>query len=159
MTPGIKALEKAGVVFKVHEYEACGSGELGWGEEAAAAMGVDPATVFKTLVIRLNAADDFAVAVVPVQGLLDLRATARVFGAKKASMCEPQAAQRLTGYVLGGISPFGQKRRLALVLDDAARDCPTIHVSGGRRGLEIEIAPQALLDVTGGIWGAVGRED
>jgi len=157
VTPAIKALDKTGVAFTVHEYEADGSSELGWGEEAAAAMGVDPASVFKTLVIKLQGPDRYAVAVVPVQKLLDLRATARVFGAKKAVMSEPEAAARLTGYVLGGISPFGQKRRLALVLDESARALPTIHVSGGRRGLEIEIAPQSLVDVTAGVWGEIGR--
>jgi len=142
MTPAIKALEQAGVTFNVHEYEARSTNEFtkgasdrtepGWGAEAAAAMGVDPACVFKTLVIKLQGADVYAVAVVPVEHLLDLRAAARVFGVKKAVMSEPDAAQRMTGYVLGGISPFGQKRRLKLVLDESARAFSAIHVSGRR---------------------------
>jgi len=157
MTPAIKALEQAGVDFKVHEYEARGTREFSRGTSDRAQPGWGE--VFKTLVIQLQGGDAYAVAVVPVAHLLDLRAAARAFGAKKASMSEPDAAQRMTGYVLGGISPFGQKRRLALVLDESARAFSTIHVSGGRRGLEIEVAPQTLVDVTAGQWGVVARTD
>lgn len=149
MTPAVNALEKAGVAFTLHQYKS-GGGDLGWGEEAAAAMGVDPRCVFKTLVVQLHGADGYAVAVVPVSQMLDLSAVARALGVKKATMSEPDVAMRLTGYVLGGISPFGQKRRLPLALDESAMSHDVIHVSGGRRGLEIEIAPGDLLRVTAG---------
>ncbi len=159
MTPAVKALEKAGVAFRLHQYKA-GDSDLGWGEEAAAAMGVDPACVFKTLIAKLQggAAQGYVVAVVPVSLMLDLPAVARVFGAKKAMMSEPDAATRMTGYVLGGISPFGQKRRLPLALDQSAMAFDAIHVSGGRRGVEIEIAPADLLQATAGVCDEIARQ-
>ncbi|MFW6345913.1 MAG: Cys-tRNA(Pro) deacylase, partial [Halomonas sp.] len=142
MTPAIRALEQAGVDFSVAEY-AHDSRSPAYGEEAAVALGLSPEVVFKTLIARL---DDgrLAVAMVPVSGQLDLKAMARAAGARKARLAEAEEAERATGYVVGGISPLGQKRRLPAYLDASAEALPAIHVSGGRRGLEIRLAPGDL---------------
>jgi Cys-tRNA(Pro)/Cys-tRNA(Cys) deacylase len=147
MTPAVKQLERAGVAFTLAEY-AHDPRTPAYGEEAARALGLSPDEVFKTLLVKL---DDgrLAVAIVPVAGQLDLKALARAAGARRAAMAEPEAAQRATGYVVGGISPLGQKRRLATFLDESAAALPAIHVSGGRRGLEIRLAPADLVRLTG----------
>ncbi len=147
MTPAVKALEKAGVAFSLASYEH-DPRTLAYGEEAARALGLSPDEVFKTLLARL---DDgrLVVAIVPVSGQLDLKALARAAGARKAVMAEAEAAERATGYVLGGISPLGQKKRLATFLDASAERFEAIHVSGGRRGLEIRLVPQDLMLLTG----------
>ncbi|MDI5932224.1 Cys-tRNA(Pro) deacylase [Halomonas kalidii] len=147
MTPAVKALEKAGVAFSLASY-AHDPRTPAYGEEAARALGLSPDAVFKTLLARL---DDgrLVVAIVPVSGQLDLKALARAAGARKAVMAEAEAAERATGYVLGGISPLGQKKRLATFLDASAERFGTIHVSGGRRGLEIRLVPQDLMLLTG----------
>ncbi|WP_136249286.1 Cys-tRNA(Pro) deacylase [Halomonas borealis] len=139
MTPAVKALEKANVTFDTASY-AHDPRRPAYGEEAAEALGLPPATVFKTLLAQL---DDgrLAMAIVPVPAQLDLKALARVAGARKARMAEPAEAERATGYVVGGISPLGQKKRLPAFIDASAEALPRIHVSGGRRGLEIELAP------------------
>jgi len=164
MTPAIKFLEAAGVPFTVHKYDAdhedSAQSDVGWGNAAANALGLDPQSVFKTLVVAVdNPAKRMthAVAVLPVAEKLDFRAMSEALGAKRAAMANPADAQRLTGYVLGGISPFGQKRPLPLVLHRTASAFETIHVSGGRRGLEIEIAPDVLLKVTQGVTHAITR--
>jgi Cys-tRNA(Pro)/Cys-tRNA(Cys) deacylase len=141
-TPATVALTKAGVDFRVHEYDHAVS--HGWGAEAAEALGLDAARVFKTLLVE---ADGPVVAIVPVSAQLDLKALAATCEAKRAALMEAAAAQRRTGYVLGGISPFGQKQRAPTVLDASAPDHPTISVSGGRRGLELEVAPADLVRV------------
>ncbi|WP_404295758.1 Cys-tRNA(Pro) deacylase [Halomonas sp.] len=143
MTPAVKQLETAGVAFRLAEYEH-DPRTPGYGEEAARALGLSPHEVFKTLLAKL---DDgrLAVAIVPVSHRLDLKALARAAGARRAAMAEAEEAQRATGYVLGGISPLGQKRRLPTLLDESAQGLPTIHVSGGRRGLEICVAPADLM--------------
>lgn len=143
MTPAVKQLETAGVAFRLAEYEH-DPRTPGYGEEAARALGLSPHEVFKTLLAKL---DDgrLAVAIVPVSHRLDLKALARAAGARRAAMAEAEEAQRATGYVLGGISPLGQKRRLPTLLDESAQGLPTIHVSGGRRGLEICLAPADLM--------------
>jgi len=152
MTPAVKALEKAGIQHQVHRYKAGSESELGWGEEAAVALGIQPEQVFKTLVVELSGADStHAVAVLPVDRKLDLRAASSALGAKRIKMADPGDAQRLTGYVTGGISPFGQRRRLPMLLDASAAGFSAIHVSGGRRGLEIEIAPDDFTRVTGAL--------
>jgi Cys-tRNA(Pro)/Cys-tRNA(Cys) deacylase len=112
-------------------------------------MGADPTRVFKTLVVRVD--DDLAVAIVPVGGDADLKAVAAAFGAKRASMASPAEAERATGYVVGGISPLGQRRRLPVVLDTTAMGNDTVFVSGGRRGLELELAPDDLVRVTAAV--------
>jgi Cys-tRNA(Pro)/Cys-tRNA(Cys) deacylase len=142
-TPATVALERAGIPFRVHEYDHAVT--HGYGAEAAEALGLDPARVFKTLMAR---ADDVpVVAVVPVSGQLGLKALAAACGAKRAALMEAAAAQRRTGYVLGGISPFGQKQRSRTVVDESALGLDTMFVSGGRRGLEIEVAPADLVRV------------
>jgi len=153
MTPAVRHARTAGIAFETAAYTAVPRAPS-YGEEAARALGVAPARVFKTLVVDLGA-DGAAVAVVPVSGWLDLRAVAAHFGAKRAALADPAVAERLTGYVVGGISPLGQRRRLPLVLDSSASDYPTIYVSAGRRGLEIILAPDDLLTLCEGTYGAI----
>ena len=148
MTPAITALEAAGIPFSVHEYEH-EADDRGFGVEAAEKLGLDPLQVFKTLVVTLDAAQ--VVAIVPVAGQLALKAVARALGGKRADMCPPDTAERVTGYVLGGISPFGQKRRLPTVVDELALASGTVYVSGGRRGLDLGVAPQQMIDHLGAV--------
>jgi Cys-tRNA(Pro)/Cys-tRNA(Cys) deacylase len=153
-TPAIAAANAAGIAFTVHEYaHACGA--AAWGPEAAAALGVDPARVLKTLVV--DASGDLVVAVLPVETELDLKALARVAGAKHARLAPQAVAERATGYVVGGISPLGQKQQLATVIDDSAREHDTVHVSAGRRGLELELRPADLLALTHARFAAIAR--
>jgi Cys-tRNA(Pro)/Cys-tRNA(Cys) deacylase len=157
VTPALKAAAAAGIAVTAHEYvhdPASGN----YGMEAAQALGLDPARVFKTLLVVLNGeARRLAVAVVPVAGQLDLKAMARACRAKKAEMAEPAQAERATGYVVGGISPLGQKRRLPTVVDASAQAFATVFVSGGRRGLDIEIAPADLLRLCDAQLAAIGK--
>lgn len=143
MTPGIKALERAGVTHRIHQYQHDQSTES-WGEEAAKKLGIDPARVFKTLVMTLDT-QELVVALVPVNSRLSLKALAREAGSKKAGMANPQAVERSTGYILGGVCVLGQKKPLRTFLDDSVSQFSTIYVSAGRRGLEIELAPDDLL--------------
>lgn len=143
-TPATVVLERAGVRFVVHEFEH-DPAERSYGRAAAEALGVDEARVFKTLLADVDASP--AVAIVPVAGQLSLKSLAGALGKKRAEMLDPQVAERLTGYVVGGISPFGQKKRLPTVLDETARAFETIFVSGGKRGLDLEVAPADLLRV------------
>lgn len=143
-TPALVALAKAGVAHTAQEFEHDGS-DRNYGKLAAAALGVDEARVFKTLLVVADGRP--AVGIVPVAGQLSLKGVAAALGAKKAEMCDPAVAQRLTGYVVGGISPFGQKKRLPTVLDASASGFATIFVSGGRRGLDVEVAPSDLVRV------------
>lgn len=147
-TPATVALDRAGVAYTVHPYEH-DARAASYGLEAAAALGVDPGRVFKTLLASLDGS--LVVGIVPVSGQLDLKALARVLGGSKAVMAEVADAERVTGYVAGGISPVGQKRRLRTVLDSSALEHPTIYVSGGRRGLDLEIVPADLVAITGAI--------
>ena len=157
MTPAIKAARAAGVAIEVHEYRH-DPANTHYGLEAAEALGLDPERVFKTLLVALNGdARKLAVAVVPVTGQLDLKAMAAACKAKKAEMADPAAAQRSTGYVVGGISPLGQKKRLPTVLDSSATAFPTIFVSGGRRGLDIEIIPDDLIRLCTAQTAAIGK--
>ena len=148
------ALERAGVAFEVRAYEH-DPGAESYGLEAAASLGVDPARVFKTLLVEADGA--LAVGIVPVDTLLDLKAVAAVLGAKKAVMAQPADAERVTGYVVGGISPLGQRRRLPTVLDSSALEHPTVLVSGGRRGLDLELSPRDLLTLVEGTAAPVAR--
>lgn len=148
------ALERAGVTFEVRAYEH-DPGAESYGLEAAASLGVDPARVFKTLLVEADGA--LAVGIVPVDTLLDLKAVAAVLGAKKAVMAQPADAERVTGYVVGGISPLGQRRRLPTVLDSSALEHPTVLVSGGRRGLDLELSPRDLLTLVEGTAAPVAR--
>ena len=140
-TPAIAAAARAGVAFTVHEYRHDPRAES-FGLEAVDKLGLDAARVFKTLVADVDGA--LIVAVVPVEAQLDLRALG-----KRARMADASAAERATGYVAGGISPLGQRRPLPTVVDASALDHDTIHVSAGRRGLELELAPADLVELTG----------
>lgn len=147
-TPAIVALTRAGVAFALHPY-AHADGERHFGDEATAALGLDPARVFKTLVGDLGGVrGSLGVAVVPVAQQLDLKAFALALGAKKAALADPAAAQRSSGYVLGGISPLGQRTALPTVVDASALSFSTVFVSGGRRGLQVELSPTDLVAVT-----------
>ena len=148
-TPAIVQLESAHVPFTVHAFEHDGS-DRGFGLAAAEALGVEPDRVFKTLVADVTDAGGAAtraVGIVPVTSKLSLKDLASALGAKRAEMCDPRAAERLTGYVVGGISPFGQKRRLPTVIDETCELHDTVFVSGGRRGVDLEVAPAALVAI------------
>jgi Cys-tRNA(Pro)/Cys-tRNA(Cys) deacylase len=142
VTPAVKALEAAGVPFTVHEY-AHDPTVRGFGLEAAGVLGLDPDQVFKTLVV--NADGEPAVAIVPVSGHLSLKGVGAALGRKRVEMCDPAIAQRVTGYVLGGISPFGQRKLLPTVIDETCELYDTVYVSGGRRGLDLGVAPAHLI--------------
>lgn len=142
MTPAIELAKRSGIDFTIHQY-VHDPKHPSYGEEAAQKLGIDPARVFKTLVICLDARR-LAVAVVPVAAKLDLKAAAKALRAKRAAMADAGEAERATGYVLGGVSPLGQKRRLPTLIDDSARAARTLFVSAGRRGLEIELAAEDL---------------
>lgn len=154
-TPALLALEKAGVAHIPRPYEHDPNSDLGFGMEVATALGADPAHVFKTLLAAVDG--DLVVAIVPVSGKLDLKALASAVGGKKASMADKAAAERATGYVVGGISPFGQRTRLRTVVDTTALDLDTVIVSAGRRGLQVEVAPADLVRLTDATTAPIGR--
>lgn len=153
-TPATVVLTAAGIEFVLHEY-AHDPRASSYGLEAAEALGLDPARVLKTLMVSVDGR--LAVAVVPVSGKLDLKALARALGGSRAALAEQAAAERATGYVAGGISPLGQKRPHPTVVDTSALDHPTVFVSAGRRGLDLEISPAALVTATGATVAPVGR--
>lgn len=153
-TPATVALTRAGVPFTLHPYEH-DPRAASYGTEAAEALGVPAERVFKTLMAEVGGS--LVVAIVPVSGQLDLKALARAVGGGKAAMADPAAAERATGYVVGGISPFGQKRAHPTVLDDSALTHPTVLVSGGRRGLDLEISPADLVRVLEATTAQIGR--
>ncbi|WP_417661342.1 Cys-tRNA(Pro) deacylase [Pseudomonas sp.] len=156
MTPAIELLKKAKAQFQVHSYSHDPK-VASYGLEAADKLGLDPARVFKTL-LAASEKGELLVAVVPVAGSLDLKALASAAGVKKVDMADPTAAQRATGYLLGGISPLGQKKRLRTFIDTSAQHFPSIHVSAGRRGLEVELAGAVLAEHTCAQFAAIGRE-
>lgn len=152
MTPATRALEQAKVAHTVRSYEhdaTAAEAAGGYGLEAAAALGVEPARVLKTLLADVDGR--LVVAVVPVTGQLDLKAVAAAVGGKKARMADPGAAERATGYVVGGISPLGQRKRLTTVVDASALAHENVLVSAGRRGVDVELAPQDLVRLTGAV--------
>ncbi len=153
-TPATTTLSAASVAFTVHDYAHDPRTES-YGEEAATVLGVDADRVFKTLLAEVDGV--LTVAVVPVSGQLDLKALARAVGGRKASMADPKVAERSTGYVVGGISPLGQKRPHRTVVDATALDHPTVFVSAGRRGLEVELAPGDLVRLTAAVTAPIGR--
>jgi Cys-tRNA(Pro)/Cys-tRNA(Cys) deacylase len=155
-TPALRAAVRAGVPHQVHTYEH-DPAAASYGLEAAERLGVDAARVFKTLVCDIDGAK-LAIAVVPVAATLDLKAMARAAGGKRAAMAATADAERATGYVVGGISPVGQRRRLPTVVDRSAQGLETMFVSGGRRGLELELAPADLLSLTSGTLAPIARE-
>lgn len=148
MTPAINEAKKASIQYLVHEYQHDPLNES-YGLEAANKLGITESRVFKTLVVTIGN-KELAVGVVPVSSMLNMKLIAKALNAKKASMAEAAEVERSTGYVLGGVSPLGQKKKLKTVIDSSALDYPTVFVSAGRRGLEIELKPQDLLLLTNG---------
>jgi Cys-tRNA(Pro)/Cys-tRNA(Cys) deacylase len=144
-TPATVALTKAGLPFTTHAYEHDPAAKS-YGLEAAEALGLEAGQVFKTLLVEVDG--KLAVGVVPVDKQLDLKAVAAALSGKKAAMADPAAAERITGYVVGGISPIGQKRQLPTVVDSTATDHDTVYVSGGRRGLDLGLSPTDLISIT-----------
>ncbi|MBA2952333.1 Cys-tRNA(Pro) deacylase [Nocardioides sp. MAH-18] len=153
-TPATVALTRAELPFSLHEYDH-DPRATSYGLEAAEALGLEPERVFKTLMANVDGR--LAVGIVPVSGQLDLKALARALGGSKAAMADVAAAERATGYVAGGISPVGQKRAHPTVLDESAAGFDTIYVSGGRRGLDLGIAPDDLVTATGAILAPISR--
>ena len=154
-TPATGALRAAGITFTEHAYEH-DPAAANFGLEAADALGVEPDRVFKTLLADVDGR--LVVAIVPVTGKLDLKALAAAVGGKKAAMADPALAERRTGYVVGGISPIGQKTAHPTVLDETAELWDTVFVSGGRRGLDIELAPADLVRATGATTAAIAAD-
>ncbi len=144
MTPAVVELETAGIAFSIHEYDR-GDDLHDFGREAADALGLDHDQVFKTLVVIAD--DELAVAIVPVSCLLSMKLVAAALGAKRATMCASARAERSSGYVVGGISPIGQRKRLRTVIDESAELFDTVYVSGGKRGMDIGLAPADLIAV------------
>jgi len=155
MTPAILAARSAKITHQVHEY-AHDPSSPSYGVEAAEKLGLPQDRVFKTLVVTVDN-KALVVGVVPVASMLNMKALAKAMGAKKAAMAEPAEVERVTGYVLGGVSPLGQKKRLKTIIDTSARTFPTIYVSAGRRGLQIELNPRDLKKLTGGSFAEIGN--
>lgn len=153
-TPATVAAAKAGIDFTLHPYEV-EHGTDNYGAAVADALGVPRERLFKTLVAAVDG--ELTVGVVPVSGALDLKALAAATGGKRAQLAEPAAAERATGYVVGGISPLGQRRRLPTVVDESASGFDTILVSAGRRGLQIELNPADLVRLTGAVLAPIAR--
>lgn len=156
MTPALDLLKKARAEHRVHSYEHDAKA-ASYGLEAAEKLNLQPAQVFKTL-LAATEKGELLVAVVPVAGSLDLKALAQAAGAKKVEMADPAAAQRSTGYLLGGISPLGQKKRLRTFIDQTAQPFSTIFVSAGRRGLEVELSAAVLAQHTNAAFAHIARE-
>jgi Cys-tRNA(Pro)/Cys-tRNA(Cys) deacylase len=155
MTPAIDLLKKHRAEHRVHSYSHDPKA-ASYGLEAAEKLGLEPARVFKTL-LAASEKGELLVAVVPVAGSLDLKALALAAKVKKVEMADPAAAQRSTGYLLGGISPLGQKKALRTFIDASAEQHPSIYVSAGRRGLEVELTAELLAQLTGATFAALGR--
>lgn len=153
-TPATAALTRAGIAFDARSY-VHDAAETNFGAEAARKLGIAAERVYKTLLVEVDGA--LTVAVVPVNGKLDLKAVAVACGGKRAVMADPALAERKTGYVVGGISPLGQRTQLPTVIDDSARAYGTVLVSGGRRGFDIELAPADLAHECCATWAAIGR--
>lgn len=154
MTPAINAAKKAKITYVVHEYEHDPAAPS-YGLEAADKLGIDPERVFKTLVA--GSGRDMVVAIVPVAGKLDLKLLAKAVGQKKIAVADAKDVERVTGYVLGGVSPLGQKKLMKTVIDSSARNFDTMHVSAGRRGLEIELAADDLASLTRASFASIAK--
>lgn len=159
-TPAIRLLTQSGVAFRVHTFDnTLSAGDHGYGKAAADALGVDESRVFKTLLVRVHTGSGHAgskhdgpghghaVGIVPVSGTMSLKAMATALGAKRVEMLDTPTAERLTGYVVGGISPLGHRTRSSTVIDVSAFDHETIFVSGGKRGVDVELSPHDLLQM------------
>jgi Cys-tRNA(Pro)/Cys-tRNA(Cys) deacylase len=146
MTPAINAAKKKKIAYKIHQYTHDPAHDS-YGKEAAEKLGIEEERVYKTLIVQLDNGN-LTVAVVPVSSMLSMKHIAKAAGAKKAAMADKELVERTTGYVVGGVSPLGQKKRLSTVIDSSAENFPTIFVSAGRRGLEIELNPADLAALT-----------
>jgi Cys-tRNA(Pro)/Cys-tRNA(Cys) deacylase len=158
-TPATVALTRAGIAFTLRAYDHDPAAES-FGLEAASALGVEPERVLKTLLVNVDASTGsgrLAVGIVPVSGQLDLKAVAAAVGGKRAEMADPRLAERTTGYVVGGISPVGQRKQLPTVVDASALEFATVLVSAGKRGLDLELAPQDLVRVTAATVAPISR--
>ena len=157
MTPAIRLLQQKKITHRALEYHH-DPANSSYGMEAAEALGLDPSLVFKTLLVTLAGGKaEHAVAIVPVNQQLDLKAIASACGAKKATMCDPKIAERMTGYIVGGISPLAQKKRLSTVIDSSAESKPQVYVSGGKRGLDIELSAIDLAQLTNAKFYSIAR--
>jgi Cys-tRNA(Pro)/Cys-tRNA(Cys) deacylase len=156
MTPAIDVAREAGIEHQLHQYQH-DPASAGYGTEAAKELGLDPACVFKTLVVAVDT-KTLVVAIVPVNAMLSMKLIAKAASGKKAIMADKQQVQRSSGYVLGGVSPLGQKRPLATFIDESAQLFERIHVSAGQRGLEIELAPEDLATLTQGRFVALRQQ-
>lgn len=157
MTPGINVAKKSKVSYRLHEYSHDESSES-FGLEAAEKMGVPEERVFKTLVVSIDG-KELVVGVIPVSSMLSMKLIAKAVGAKKAVMADKNAVERSTGYVLGGVSPLGQRKRLKTIIDSSAKNHSTVYVSAGRRGLEIELSPDDLTKLTNGARAEICQRD
>ncbi|MEM8952288.1 MAG: Cys-tRNA(Pro) deacylase [Pseudomonadota bacterium] len=146
-TPATQALQRLGVAVRLHSYDF-DPGDFGIGEQAAMALGIEPARIFKTLIVMIDGKRP-AVALTPVAAETKLKTLAAALGGKRAAMAETSEAERLSGYVKGGISPFGQRQQLEAVVDHSVKDHDTVFVNGGRRGLQIELSPDDLIRTLG----------
>lgn len=157
MTPAINAAKKAKITYVIHEY-VHDAGNEAYGLEAADKLGLSAARVFKTLVVSVDSRT-LVVGIVPVSSMLSMKALAKAAGGKKAEMADKQDVMRATGYVLGGVSPLGQKKRLKTVIDASARTFDTVYVSAGRRGLEIELSPADLGNLTDATFADIAQDN
>jgi Cys-tRNA(Pro)/Cys-tRNA(Cys) deacylase len=156
MTPAIDVAREAGIEHQLHQYQH-DPASAGYGTEAAEKLGLNPACVFKTLIVAVGT-KTLVVAIIPVNAMLSMKLIAKAANGKKAIMADKQQVQRSSGYVLGGVSPLGQKRPLTTFIDESAQLFERIHVSAGRRGLEIELAPEDLAALTQGHFVALRQE-
>jgi len=155
MTPAVKSIKNAAVYYKLHKYDHTPSNDQ-YGREAVEKLKISAERMFKTLVVEVNKTK-LAMAVIPVSMLLDLKSAATAFNVKKVKLAEEKDAMRATGYVIGGISPIGQKKKLVTIIDVSALNHETIYVSAGRRGLDIELDPGDLKVLTNGIFAKIGK--